>query len=79
MQDYDESDGELIVPEDFLAANPMPHDARRMGFDRYSDQGALIAFAAALDPAKPWHKAMAWLMLVVVILPLGFTLAYELF
>jgi hypothetical protein len=78
MEEYDEPEVELIAPEDFLARNPMPHDAQRMGFDHWSDQGAIIAMAAALNPAKPSHKAMAWVMLVVFTLPLVLTLAYEL-
>ena len=40
MEEHEEP--ELIRPEDFLARNPMPPDARRMGFDRWSDDGALI-------------------------------------
>ena len=57
---------ELIVPEDFLPASPFPHDARRMGIDRWSDDAAMIAVAASLDPAKRWHRVLAWVLLVAI-------------
>jgi hypothetical protein len=79
MEEYDEPEGELITPEDFLPPNPFPPDAQRMGFDRYSDDGAMIALAASLDPAKRSHKLVAWLMLVAVLTPLVLALRYELF
>jgi hypothetical protein len=79
MEEHDEPEHELIRPEDFLAEDPFPHDARRMGFDRYSDDGALIALAAALNPAKLSHKIVAWLMLVAVLTPVVLSLRYELF
>jgi hypothetical protein len=69
---------ELIGPEDFLAPDPFPPDARRMGFDRWSDEGAIIALAASLNPAKPSHKLVAWVMLVAVLTPLVLNLWYEL-
>jgi hypothetical protein len=75
----EDGEPELIAPEDFLARNPMPHDARRMGFDRYSDEGAMIALAAALNPGKTSHRVVAWLMLVAIALPVLMTLVYELF
>ncbi|NUR07368.1 MAG: hypothetical protein HOQ22_01445 [Nocardioidaceae bacterium] len=58
---------ELIEPEDFLPPNPFPLDAQRMGIDRWSDNAGMIAVASSLDPAKRWHKVVAWLMLVGVV------------
>jgi hypothetical protein len=78
MEEYDEPELELIEPEDFLAPNPFPADAQRMGFDRYSDQGALIALAASLSPRKVSHRVVAWVMLAAVLTPLLLTLSYEL-
>ena len=60
---------DLVQPEDFLPQRPMPHDARRLGLDRNTEQGALIALAASLDPAKPLHRAVAWILLVAFALP----------
>lgn len=77
--DETESDGyELIRPEDFLARNPFPADAQRMGIDRWSDDAGMIAIAASLDPGKLSHKIAAWLMLVAITLPLLINLWYEL-
>jgi hypothetical protein len=84
MQEYDDCDDpdwapELIRPEDFLAPNPFPLDAQRMGFDRFTgDSGALIALAAALDGSKLSHRIVAWLLLVVVVGSFVLTLWYQL-
>ena len=78
MQEYDESEPELIAPEDFLPGNPFPADARRLGFDRYSDDGALIALAASLNPAKRSHKVFAWFMLLAITTPFLLNLWFEL-
>lgn len=68
MGEYDESEPELISPEDFLPPNPFPVDAQRMGFDRFTgDGGALIAVAASLDASKASHRLVAWLLLVIVV------------
>jgi len=85
MQEHDEPDGpesadfELIRPEDFLARNPFPHDAQRMGIDRWSDEAGLIAVAASLDPGKVSHKIVAWVMLLAITVPLLLNLWYEFF
>ena len=75
----DEHGVELIEPEDFLPGNPFPQDAQRMGIDRWSDDAAMLALAASLDPAKLSHRIVAWVMLVAVVSPLVLTLHYELF
>jgi hypothetical protein len=76
--------GAVSGPEDaeptgeqlLLGAGRFPPDARRMGIDRYSDDGALIAFAAALDPARPRHKMFAWFLIAVMLAPLALTIRY---
>jgi hypothetical protein len=69
---------ELITPEDFLPGSPFPPDARRMGIDRWSDDAAMIAVAASLDPAKPWHRVIAWVLLLGIGAWLLATLWFEL-
>ena len=81
MREYDERpegpDGwdaepvELITPEDFLGTDGIPVDARLMGFDRNTEEGALIALAGSLDPAKLSHKVVAWVLLVAFAIPLA--------
>lgn len=61
---------ELIVPEDFLGHHGIPADARRLGFDRNTEEGAMIALAASLDPAKLSHRVVAWVLLLAFALPL---------
>ncbi len=75
---HERDEPEMIEPEHLLARRPLPADAVRMGFDRNTEEGALIALASALDPAKPAHRLAAWLMLLVIVLPLVLTLVYEL-
>lgn len=77
MPPDDDAGFELIVPEDFLPARPLPADASRMGFDRNTEGGAIIALAASLDPAKPLHRLVAWVMLLVFIAPTLLTLVAE--
>jgi hypothetical protein len=67
---YDEGPVELIAPEDFLGPCGIPGDARRMGLDRNTEEGALIALAGSLDPAKLSHKIVAWVLLVAFAVPL---------
>lgn len=82
MQGHDEPDDdadlELIEPEDFLARNPFPPDAQRMGIDRWSDDAGMIAIAASLDSSKRSHKIVAWLMLLAVTSWLLATMWFEL-
>jgi hypothetical protein len=72
MQAHDEPEHpeehgvELIEPEDFLPGNPFPHDAQRMGIDRWSDDAGMIAIASSLDSRKLSHKIVAWVMLLAV-------------
>ena len=65
-QDPDDAEPELIVPEDFLPANPFPLDAQRMGIDRWSDDAGMIAVASSLDSAKLSHRIVAWTMLLAI-------------
>jgi len=76
----DPDDGEvgLIEPEDFLPRSPFPLDAQRMGIDRWSDDAAMIAVAASLDPGKTSHRLIAWLMLLAITAWLAATLWFEL-
>ena len=68
---------ELIEPADFLPGNPFPLDAQRMGIDRWSDNAGMIAVAASLDPAKRWHKAIAWVMLIGLAVPMAFNVWFQ--
>lgn len=45
------------------------HDARRLGLDRNTEEGALLAFSSALRPSNPLHRAVAWVLLAAFGLP----------
>ncbi|MDX5400558.1 MAG: hypothetical protein LPK92_12695 [Actinomycetes bacterium] len=67
----DDEPVELITPEDFLGPDGIPVDARMLGFDRNTEEGALIALAGSLDPAKLSHRLVAWVLLVAFAVPLA--------
>jgi hypothetical protein len=69
MEEYDGPDGELISPEDLLARRPMPVDARRLGLDHNTQEGAMLALASSLNPARTSHRVIAWILLVAVAAP----------
>lgn len=55
----------------------IPDDARRMGLDRHTQEGALVAMAGSLDASKVSHRIVAWLMLAAMVLPLLLALRSE--
>ena len=44
-------------------------DARRLGLDRNTEEGALLAFSGSLSPDRPLHRGVAWVLLVAFALP----------
>jgi hypothetical protein len=78
MPEFEEPEEyELIEPADFLPRNRYPLDAQRMGIDRWSDNSGLIAIAASLNPDKRWQRVAAWVLLVIVVLPVLLNLWYQ--
>ena len=57
-----------------LDALGVPHpygsqDARRVGLDRNTEEGALVAFSSGLRPNNPLHRGVAWILLASFGLP----------
>jgi hypothetical protein len=69
MPDPSDEGPELITPEHFLTPGGIPLDARRMGLDRNTQEGAMLALAGSLNPAKLSHKLVAWLLLAIFAVP----------
>jgi hypothetical protein len=59
----------LGVPHPYGSA-----DARRIGLDRNTEEGALLAFSSALRPGNPVHRIVAWVLLASFGLPVLFLL-----
>ncbi len=57
----------------------IPRDAQLMGFDRNTEEGALIAMMGSLSSARPSHKVVAWVLLAAFSLPLMLTVWSEIF
>ena len=81
MHDDEYADDEAAFVR-HLDALGVPHplrtapDARRLGLDRNTEEGALVAFSAALRPANPRHRVVAWVLLIAFGLPALFALAH---
>lgn len=48
----------------------LPAEHERMGLSRNTEEGALLEFANALNPARPGHRVVAWIALLALGLPL---------
>jgi hypothetical protein len=55
----------------------LPTEAIRMGMDRNTEEGALVAMAGSLSPARPAHRLVAWVILACFVGPLLMTLVHE--
>ena len=61
------------------AQHGVPDDARAMGLDRNTEEGAMVAMAGSLSSAKLSHRVVAWAVLVSLIGPLLFGLLHQFF
>lgn len=69
--DYDEDADAFVRHLDSLGV-PHPYrsaDARPLGLDRNTEEGALLAFSSALSPTRPAHRVVAWVLLAAFGLP----------
>lgn len=57
----------------------LPADAVRMGMDRNTEEGALVAMAGSLSGAKPSHRLVAWIILACFVGPIVMSLVHEFF
>jgi hypothetical protein len=69
--DLDDPPGD-VAPPYWFPGTRMPDEARRIGLTHHVPDGALLDFAARLDSSRPYHRAVAWVMLVVFGLPVLF-------
>ncbi len=47
----------------------LPDDARMLGLDRHTQEGALVAMAGSLRGSKLSHRVVAWALLIMFIVP----------
>ncbi|MGH3472164.1 MAG: hypothetical protein ACRDPG_09005 [Nocardioidaceae bacterium] len=62
-----------------LANRGIPPDARQMGLDRNTEEGAMVALAGSLNPAKLSHRVVAWAILAGFVLPLVLSFFHDFF
>jgi hypothetical protein len=60
------------APPYWFPGTRMPDEARRIGLTHHVPDGALLDFATKLDSSRPYHRAVAWVMLVIFGLPVVF-------
>ena len=48
-------------------APTMPYDARNLGLDRHTEEGAWVQLASSLDGSRLTHRLAAWALLFVII------------
>lgn len=77
MQDREEPD--FLPPGYAYNVQGVPEDARLMGFDRNTEEGAIIAMVGSLNPRKPSHRIVAWLILISFALPVSLSVLHLLF
>jgi len=63
----------------FVQHSAIPADARRMGLDKNTEEGAMIAMAGSLNPTKLTHRLIAWILLVAFAAPFVLGLVSEIF
>jgi len=57
----------------------IPDDARMLGLDRNTQEGALVAMAGSLNGAKLSHRIVAWALLVAFVGPGLVSLLHNIF
>jgi hypothetical protein len=75
---YDEDEAAFVRHLDSLGV-PHPYgspDSRRIGLDRNTEEGALLALGSALRPDRPLHRLVAWVLLAAFGLPALFALLH---
>jgi len=51
------------------ATQGIPEDAQRLGLDRNTIEGSMLAMAGTLSSSRASHRWVAWLLLVVLVTP----------
>ena len=76
MEEYDE---EAFLRHLDTLGVPHPYgsrDAQRLGLDRNTEEGALVAFSGALRGDKPVHRLVAWVLLAAFGIPVAIALLH---
>ncbi|MGD9959658.1 hypothetical protein [Nocardioides sp.] len=79
MEDRDDVDDVPELHAHVHAMQGIPDDARMLGLDRNTTEGALIGMAGSLSGSKLSHRIVAWALLLVFLGPLVIGLLNNLF
>jgi hypothetical protein len=69
MREYDEWGDEPGPTAQFTQHGNLPADAQLMGLDRNTEEGAMVAMAGSLRPAKLSHRIIASVLLIAFAVP----------
>jgi hypothetical protein len=79
VEERDDSDGWVEMTRHVHAMNGVPDDAQKLGLDRNTEEGAMVAMAGSLSPTKPVHRLVAWALLASLIGPPLFGVVHRIF
>lgn len=48
----------------------IPDDAQRLGLDRNTIEGAMVAMSGSLNASRLSHRILAWVLLAALVVPL---------
>lgn len=73
MVTVDEGHSQQVPPWERPQHYGIPADARRIGLDRNTLEGAMLAFSGSLDRTKRSHLLTAWVLLLMFSFPVVLT------
>ncbi len=75
----DDRDEYVEMTAHVRSTHGIPDDAKAMGLDRNTEEGALVAMAGSLSAAKVSHRVVAWFVLASFLGPPFFGLVHSIF
>jgi hypothetical protein len=79
VDERDDADGWIEVTRHVHSMHGVPDDARQLGLDRNTEEGAMVAMAGSLRPTKLSHRIVAWSILASLIGPPLFGVFHRIF
>jgi hypothetical protein len=69
MEPHEDDEDQTGSSSYAYAMQGIPDDARMLGLDRNSQEGALVAMAGSLSGTKLSHRIVAWALLLAFVVP----------
>ena len=79
MDERDDREDWVELTQHVHSMHGIPDDARLMGLDRNTEEGAMVAMAGSLSAAKRSHRIVAWMVLVSLVGPAFYSIVHAVF